>query len=129
MRDLSTETNSLPENHLAVAIYPSLSDVDAAIRELLYLGFDRQKLTRIERWSGKVCDQWGHQCVGLYNLQIPEESVKRYETALTIDKSILIAQWTTDEVPGGCEEINRTHPESVDEHQFSSSVATPDLPI
>lgn len=114
-----TETGILPRNYVAMAIYRSRVEADAATVELEHSGFNLQKLSIIDRRGGGGCDRWGHQSVWLDSMGIPPFSVNRYETALKIDKSILIAQWTTEEVVSGCDKINRTNPETVEEHQFS----------
>jgi len=116
IRTPDTTASASLQSDLAVASYSSPAEIESAILELQHSGFDILKLTNIDRHSGRSRDRWGHQCTGLYSMKFPGEYYHRYETALQIDKSILIAQWTTEEVASGGEEINRTHPESVDEY-------------
>jgi hypothetical protein len=53
---------------------------------------------------------------GLYGLGIPKDSVLRYETALKIDKFVLIAHGSADEITRAREILHRTEPELLDHH-------------
>ena len=111
-------TDFLPPGFLAVAIYNSHEDAVASIEVLQESGFNTLKLSIVDQITGRSCDRWGHQSAGIYSPGIPKISILRYETALKIDKSILIAQGTAQEVANSREMIIGTNPESVDEHQL-----------
>jgi hypothetical protein len=116
-----TETSAVPQNNLTVAIYSSLANAETAVKELCQSGFDMEKLSILDRRSGSGCDRWGHQTTGFYNFGIPIICLRRYETALKVDKFILLAQWAVTDVGSGSEVVSHTHPELVEVHQFSAS--------
>ena len=68
---------------------------------------------------------------GLVSMGIPENSVLQYETALKIDKFVLIAHGTTEEVAHARDIISssNTKPESVEEHAAASATAEPALSV
>jgi hypothetical protein len=127
MTRADTISDRRPQTILAVAIYNSHTEARTAIKELQDSGFDSEKLSMIDRRSGTCCDRWGHPFTGLYNMGIPQLSVRRYETALQENKFVLFAEWTSMEVGNGIAMISKTHPESVDEHPLSSPETKPDL--
>jgi hypothetical protein len=127
MTSAGTISDRRPQTILAVAIYNSNTEARTAIKELQDSGFDSEKLSMIDRRSGTCCDRWGHPFTGLYNMGIPQLSVRRYETALQENKFVLFAEWTSMEVGNGIVMISKTHPESVDEHPLSSPETIPDL--
>lgn len=104
-----------------MAIYTSLTNAETAVEELCQSGFDMEKLSILDRRSGSGCDRWGHQTTGFYNFGIPMICLRRYETALNVDKFILLAQWTLNDVGSGSDIVNHTHPELVKVHRFSAS--------
>jgi len=54
---------------------------------------------------------------GLYGLGIPKDSIVQYETALKIDKFVLIAHGSLDEITNAKEILKRTKPETLEHHQ------------
>jgi hypothetical protein len=54
----------------------------------------------------------------LYGIGIPKDSVLRYETALKAGKFVLIAHGSADETGRAREILNRTKPETVEQHQL-----------
>ena len=178
----TNERKSPNKNPSSVAIYPSHTAAEAAVKELQQSGFDMKKLSivgrdyhteehvvgyynigdRMKAW-GKTGAFWGWiwGCffgsafflipgvgplvvagplvawivgalenavvvgglsalgAGLFSLGIPKDSILRYETALKIDKFVLLAHGTAEETTRAREIINRTHPEALEEHQPS----------
>jgi hypothetical protein len=110
-----------------VAIYNSHDDAVTTVNELQQSDCDSLKLSIVDQRTENSCDRYGHQFVGIYNIGIPILFVLRYETALKVNKFIVIAQGSEKDVANGREMISNTNPESVDEHQFSPSDATPGL--
>ncbi|MAS92213.1 MAG: hypothetical protein CMO55_03360 [Verrucomicrobiales bacterium] len=105
------------QGNMAVVIYKTHDEAAKATSELQQAGFDVEKLSLIDQDSGRRSDRWGHQRAGLYSMGIPKTIVDRYEEALKAHQFIVIAQWVSEEFPGGREIIDRTSPESVDEWQ------------
>ena len=105
------------QGKMAVAIYQTHDEAETATTELQQAGFDVEKVSLIDQDSGRRSDRWGHQRAGLYSMGIPKTIVDRYEEALKAHQFIVIAQWVSEEFPGGREIIDRTSPESVDEWQ------------
>jgi hypothetical protein len=64
---------------------------------------------------------------GLYSLGIPKDSILQYETALKTGKFVVIAHGTAEEATRAREIINRTNPESLQEHQPSHANPEPSL--
>lgn len=64
---------------------------------------------------------------GLYGMGIPKDSVLRYETAIKSGKFVVIAHGSDVETVHAREIINRTNPETLEEHQPSSASARPAL--
>jgi len=114
-----------PQRHVVVAVYHSDSAAEHAIEKLARAGFDLRKLSILDHRKGGDCDRWGHRCVALFRSGIPVSRDPESNIALDVDQSVLIAQWSGEEVTNGCEEIHRTHPESIEEHLFPS--AEPEL--
>jgi len=54
---------------------------------------------------------------GLFSYGIPKDSIVRYETALKAGKFVLIAHGSPDEARRAQEMLNRTKPESLEQHQ------------
>ena len=54
---------------------------------------------------------------GLFSIGIPKDSVLQYETALKTGKFVLIAHGSSEEVAKAREILNRTKPETLDNHQ------------
>jgi hypothetical protein len=54
---------------------------------------------------------------GLYSLDIPKNSILRYETALRTGKFVLIAHGTQEETNRAHDIINGTNPEAAERHQ------------
>ena len=61
---------------------------------------------------------------GLYSLGIPKDSILQYETALKSGQYLLVAHGSSLESSVAREIVNRTHPESLEEHQASNTDAT-----
>jgi uncharacterized membrane protein len=174
--------NMMTESNSVVAIYPSHTAAEAAIKELQQSGFDMRNLSivgrdnhtdehvvgyynagdRMKYW-GKMGAFWGGLWgmlfgsafflipgvgplliagplvawivgalegavvvgglsalgAGLYSLGIPKDSILQYETALKTDKFLLIAHGSVDEVTRAKELLDRTNPETLEEHQPS----------
>ena len=170
----------MKETNSVVAIYPSHTAAEAAIKELQQSGFDMKKLSIVGRdyqtdehvvgyyntgdrmmaW-GKTGAFWGAVWgllfgsaffwvpglgpllvagplvtwivaalegaiavgglsalgAGLYGLGIPKDSILRYETALKVDKFVLIAHGSDDDIIHAREILSRTEPESLEHHQ------------
>lgn len=53
---------------------------------------------------------------GLYNLGIPKDSVLRYETALKVDKFVLVVHGAPEETMRAKEILHRTTPEVLEHH-------------
>ncbi len=122
MGNSDTKKGLMRQTDLVVVVYNSLMDAEAAIEELQRSGFNMKKLSIIDQCSGKSCDRWGHQFVGIYNLGIPKKSILRYESALEANKFIVIVQGTEEEVAKSREEISRTNPDSIDVHKVSPAM-------
>ena len=58
---------------------------------------------------------------GLFSLGIPKDSVVKYETAFRSGKYVVLAHGTPEEVTRARDIVNRTSPESTDEHQIAVS--------
>jgi len=54
---------------------------------------------------------------GLYSLGIPKDSILRYESALKTGKFVLILHGSSEETAWAQEVINRTGPETLEQHQ------------
>jgi uncharacterized membrane protein len=54
---------------------------------------------------------------GMYSLGIPKDSIVQYETAIKTDKFVLIAHGSMDETTKAKEILNRTKPETLEQHQ------------
>jgi uncharacterized membrane protein len=54
---------------------------------------------------------------GMYSLGIPKDSIVLYETAIKTDKFVLIAHGSMDETTKAKEILNRTKPETLEQHQ------------
>jgi hypothetical protein len=63
----------------------------------------------------------------LYGLGIPKDSIIQYETALKIGKYVVIAHGSSLETAQARKLINRTMPETLDDHQPFSANAEPCL--
>src|SRR5579862_4452447 len=61
----------------------------------------------------------------LYSLGIPKDSILSYETALKTGRFLLIAHGTREEATKAREIINRTKPESTEQHQPASPTSLP----
>jgi len=59
----------------------------------------------------------------LYGVDIPKDSVLRYETALKTDKFILIAHGSVGETTRAKEVLKGTKPETLEHHQQSHAPA------
>ena len=64
---------------------------------------------------------------GLYSLGIPKDSILQYETALKSGKFVVIAHGSAGETTHAREIINRTNPETLQEHQPSRTSQEPCL--
>ena len=64
---------------------------------------------------------------GLYSLGIPKDSILQYETALKSGKFVVIAHGSAGETTHAREIINRTNPETLEEHQPSRTSPEPCL--
>ena len=64
---------------------------------------------------------------GLYSLGIPKDSILQYETALKSGKFVVIAHGSAGETTHAREIINRTSPETLQEHQPSRASQEPCL--
>jgi uncharacterized membrane protein len=64
---------------------------------------------------------------GLYSLGIPNDSILRYETALTTGKFVLIAHGSAEETAHARKIISETNPEASEEHQPSCASTEPCL--
>ncbi|MEI6414906.1 MAG: general stress protein [Pseudomonadota bacterium] len=167
------------KNHSVVAIYPSHTAAEVAVKELEKSGFDMKKLSIIARDyhtdehvvgyynAGDRMMAWGQTGAfwgglwgllfgsaffwvpglgpmlvagplvgwivgalesavvvgglsaigaGLYGLNIPKDSVLQYETALRIGKFVLIAHGSLDDIKHAKENLNRTQPETLEQH-------------
>ena len=171
--------SAINQDNSVVAIYPTHTDVEAAIKELQLSGFDMKKLSivgrdyhteenvvgyyntgdRMQAW-GKVGAFWGGLWgflfgsafffipgfgpilvagplvswivgalegailigglsvvgAGLYSLNIPKDSILRYESAIKNDKFVLIFHGSIDDATHAQEILDRTHPETLDLH-------------
>jgi uncharacterized membrane protein len=172
-------------NNLAVAIYNTHPEAEAAIKELQRSGFDMKKLSimgrdyhtdehvvgyynagdRMKSW-GKTGAFWGAiwgwlfgsafffipgvgpllfagpiigwivgalegaaivggasaLSAGLFSMGIPENSVLRFETALSTGKFVVIAHGSLEEIARAREIISHTSPDSLEEHQSEPSI-------
>ena len=64
---------------------------------------------------------------GFYSLGIPKDSILQYETALKSGKFVVIAHGSAGETTHAREIINRTNPETLQEHQPSRNSQEPCL--
>lgn len=170
---------SMSKNNSIVAIYPSHTAAETAVKELQQSGFDMKKLSivgrdyhtdehvvgyyntgdRVQAW-GKTGAFWGGLWgllfgsaffwipglgpllvagplvswivaalegailvgglsaigAGLYSLDIPKDSILRYETALKTGKFVLIAHGSKDDIAHAKEILDRTVPEILEHH-------------
>jgi len=58
---------------------------------------------------------------GLYSIGIPKDSVLKYETALRVDKYLLVAHGTTDEVARAREILAGTKPSELNDHVLATA--------
>jgi hypothetical protein len=173
---------SMNKNNSIVAIYPSHTAAEAAVKELQQSGFDMKKLSivgrdyhtdehvtgyynvgdRMKKWGGiGVFWGWIWGCffgsafffipgigpllvggplvvwivgalesavvvggvsaigAGLVSLDIPKNSILKYETALKTDKFVLIAHGSADEISNAKDILSDTGAETLEHHDGS----------
>ncbi|MFA7242060.1 MAG: hypothetical protein WC091_18250 [Sulfuricellaceae bacterium] len=103
-----------------VATYANRSVAEAAVTKLHDAGFDMSKLYTAVRDSRKLAGKAdGATAIGeigvldetLYRIGIPKESVLDYEAEFKIDRLLLAAHGTSDEITLAKNIIETTHPD------------------
>jgi len=106
-----------------VATYANRSLAEAAVTKLHNAGFDMSKLYTAARGSRKPAGTAdGATAIGeigvldetLYRIGIPKESVLDYEAEFKIDRLLLAAHGTSDEITLAKNIIETTHPDGWD---------------
>ncbi len=62
--------------------------------------------------------------IGLYSIGIPKDSVLRYETAIKVNKYLLVAHGTAAEVARANDILKTTKPVQLDEHILGTTTAS-----
>ncbi len=62
--------------------------------------------------------------IALYNIGIPKDSVLRYETAIKVNKYLLVEHGTGNEVPKAKDILATTKPAQLDEHVLGTTTAS-----
>jgi hypothetical protein len=106
-------------NNSLVATYANHSLAEATIRKLQNAGFNMKKLSIISNDPQDIAGKFDGAAVvsGLEALDemqygcIPKESVLDYEAELTVDRTLLVAHGTSDEISLAKSIVDLTHPE------------------
>lgn len=106
-------------NNSLVATYANPSLAEATVRKLQNAGFDMKKLSIVSKGPHGIAGKFDGAAVvsGLEALDemqyscIPKESVLDYEAELTVDRMLLVAHGTSDEIALAKSIVDSTHPE------------------
>lgn len=106
-------------NNSLVATYANHSLAEATVRKLQTAGFDLKKLSIVSKDPHDLAGEFDGAAVvsGLGALDemqyscIPKESILDYEEELQVDRMLLVAHGTSDEIALAKSIVDTTHPE------------------